>query len=115
MLVFSFNKAKYKQKLTAIPLDWDEKSICDETTQGKAIADACIATGVTQLIWSSLPHISKITEGKAGMRNFDGKAEVEKYIRTLDIKSMFFMPGWFMQNQVRVMKPSLVSRTFLLY
>ena len=30
--------------------------------------------------------------------HFDGKADIEAYIRTLLIKSAFFTPGSFMQN-----------------
>jgi uncharacterized protein YbjT (DUF2867 family) len=41
-------------------------------------------------------------------KHFDSKAEVETYIRTLDIKSMFFMAGWYMQNNASFMRPQLV-------
>ncbi len=43
------------------------------------------------------------------MGHFDSKAKVEEYIRTLDIKTMFFMPGWFMQNHLHFMRPHKVS------
>jgi hypothetical protein len=41
--------------------------------------------------------------------HFDSKAEVENYIRTLGIRSMFFMAAWYMQNNVSFMRPQLVS------
>ncbi|KIW42565.1 uncharacterized protein PV06_06104 [Exophiala oligosperma] len=75
-----------------------------EVVQGKALADAAVkAGGVKLYIWSSLP--------RTGMAHFDSKAEVEEYIRrtfpamTTTTRSFFFMPGWFMQNFVRIMKP----------
>lgn len=56
-----------------------------------------------------------MTGGKiTSMKHFDSKAEVESYIRTLDIKSMFFMPGWFMQNHLSIMRPKLVRKHILI-
>ncbi|KAF2689360.1 NAD(P)-binding protein [Lentithecium fluviatile CBS 122367] len=76
---------------------WDTASRAAETAQGKALADAAVAASATLLIWSSLPRI--------GLPNFDSKADVEDYIRTLPITSAFFMPGWFMQNQLTFARP----------
>jgi uncharacterized protein YbjT (DUF2867 family) len=51
-----------------------------------------------------------MTKGEiTGAKHFDSKAEMEAYIRTLDIKSMFFMPGGYMQNNMAIFKPQLVS------
>ncbi|KAH8167200.1 hypothetical protein CIB48_g1064 [Xylaria polymorpha] len=92
----------------AITNFWEEASAAVEISQGKAIADAAVAAGASQIIWSSLPNVSEMTGGKiTSMKHFDSKAEVESYIRTLDIKSMFFMPGWFMQNHLSIMRPKL--------
>lgn len=89
---------------------WENASAAIEVAQGKAIADAAIAAGATQLIWSSLPSIERMTAGRiSGAKHFESKAEVEAYIRTLDIKSMFFMTAWFMQNQLGFMRPRGVS------
>ncbi|KAK6850789.1 NAD(P)-binding protein [Apiospora arundinis] len=71
--------------------------------QSKAIADASVAAGVTQLIWSSLPNVTKMSDGEHGLAHFDSKAVVEEYIRCLDIRSTFFMPAWFMQNHLSIM------------
>ncbi|KAI0468162.1 hypothetical protein F4859DRAFT_216459 [Xylaria cf. heliscus] len=92
----------------AITNFWEEASAAVEISQGKAMADAAVAAGASQIIWSSLPSVSEISGGKiTSMRHFDSKAEVERYIRTLDIESMFFMPGWFMQNHLSHMRPRL--------
>ncbi|KAI1744941.1 NmrA-like family-domain-containing protein [Xylaria scruposa] len=92
----------------AITNFWEKASATVEISQGKAIADAAVAAGARQIIWSSLPSVSEMTGGRiTSMKHFDSKAEVEKYIRTLNIQSMFFMPGWFMQNYLRIMRPKL--------
>ncbi|KAI1321509.1 hypothetical protein F5Y16DRAFT_388698 [Xylariaceae sp. FL0255] len=89
---------------------WEEPREGLEVAQGKAIADAAVAAGAHQIIWSSLPHVSEMTKGAiTSMKHFDGKAEVESYIRTLDIKSMFFHAGWFMQNHLTLMRPKQVE------
>ncbi len=89
---------------------WDKGIPEVEIAQGKAMADAAVKARVTLLIWSSLPHVSRMTNGKiTGAQSFDTKAEVEEYIRGLHIKSVFFMPGWFMQNHLKIMRPQLVS------
>ncbi|CAI6298570.1 unnamed protein product [Periconia digitata] len=76
---------------------WSAGSKETEIAQGKALANAALATKAHALIWSSLPRI--------GLPNFDGKADVEAYIRNLPMKSLFYMPGWFMQNQLSFSKP----------
>ncbi|KGO46482.1 hypothetical protein PEX1_003430 [Penicillium expansum] len=85
---------------------YDERLEERELSQGKAIADAAVATGAQFLIFSTLCHITRVSSGKYDKgRHFDCKAEVEDYIRTLPIKSAFFAPGSFMQNFSTNMKP----------
>ncbi|KAH8649848.1 hypothetical protein BX600DRAFT_502226 [Xylariales sp. PMI_506] len=89
---------------------WEQRSAEVEIAQGKSIADAAVRAGAVQIIWSSLPNVTKMSGGEiTGAKHFDSKAFVEEYIRTLDIKSLFFMPGWFMQNHLHIMKPQLVG------
>ena len=91
-------------------LDWERSSQAVEIAQGKAMADAAVATGASLLIWSSLPHISKISNGKfTRIYHFDSKAEVEIYIRGLAIKSVFYMAGVYMQNFQTMFRPKIVS------
>ncbi|KAF4964238.1 hypothetical protein FSARC_7792 [Fusarium sarcochroum] len=84
---------------------WEKCSPEIDVAQGKAIADAAVAAGVSQIIWSSLPSVSLMSGGKVTVEHFETKAEVEEYIRTLNIKCTFFMPGWFMQNHLSILKP----------
>jgi len=70
-----------------------------ECDNAKRIADAAVAQGAQYLIFSTLPHISKLSKGKrTKVLNFDAKALAEEYIRTLPVKSAFYMPGFFMEN-----------------
>lgn len=75
----------------------DAKSL--EVAQGKALVDIAVTEGTQYVIFSTLPHVSRISGGKyTKVASFDAKAEVEDYIRTLPIKSAFFSPSSFMQN-----------------
>ena len=76
-----------------------------EIRQGKAIADAAVRSDVQHLIFSTLPHAGKNSNGTHAVDHFDSKAEVESYIRNLPIRSSFFAPGGFMQNFHNVLAP----------
>ena len=77
-----------------------------EFNQGKAIADEAVAAGVQCLIWSTGTNVTKITDGELKcVTQFDVKAEIEDYIRSLPIRSAFYAPGSFMQNFHTQMKP----------
>ncbi|KAF9343143.1 hypothetical protein BGX26_006201 [Mortierella sp. AD094] len=84
----------------------DENLKKREIAQGKAMADAAVSQGAQYIIFSTLPHAGRISGNKYNkVDHFDGKAEVEEYIRTLPIKSAFFLPGFFMQNFKFIMAP----------
>ncbi|KAI1260051.1 hypothetical protein F5Y18DRAFT_407280 [Xylariaceae sp. FL1019] len=71
----------------------------DEYNIGKNIADVAVETGAQYLIWSTLPYVSELSNGKyTRVAPFDAKAKVERYIRGLSIKSAFFAGGYFMEN-----------------
>lgn len=53
-----------------------------------------------------------MTSGKLrSVHHFDSKARVEDYIRGLDILSVFYVPGFYMQNFETMMKPTLNPAT----
>ena len=77
-----------------------------ELRQGRNLVDAAVAEDVKYYIFSTLPHVSKLSGGTyTKVAGFDGKAITEEYIRSLPIKSAFFAPGSFMQNYHAIMKP----------
>ncbi|PNS15605.1 hypothetical protein CAC42_864 [Sphaceloma murrayae] len=78
---------------------YDGRTREHEVEQGRALADAAVASKVPFYIWMTLPNCAKISAGKFEKNgHFDGKEEVEQYIRTLPIRSAFFSPGSFMSN-----------------
>lgn len=65
----------------------------------KTIADVAVEVNVQFLIFSTLPSIRNISQGKyTAVAPFDAKAKGEEYIKTLPIKSAFYCPGSFMEN-----------------
>lgn len=71
----------------------------DELVQGKNVADAAKDAGVRHIIFSSLLNVTKISGGRLKhVLHFDRKAQVEDYIRSIDIPSTFILPGYFMTN-----------------
>ncbi|KAL4779774.1 nmrA family transcriptional regulator [Aspergillus varians] len=69
-----------------------------ETRQGMNVADICKEIGVKHLIWSSLPHIQKLTNGKyTAAVHFDGKAKVDEHIRSLGIPHTFIYIGTYIK------------------
>ena len=81
---------------------WEKASKSGEIAQGKAIADTAKAVGVKHLIWSALPHVTKMTNGALShVEHFDSKAEVAEYIESMKGEEMvatYFMPGFYMSN-----------------
>ncbi|PWY67994.1 hscarg dehydrogenase [Aspergillus sclerotioniger CBS 115572] len=77
-----------------------------EVNHGRALVDAAVAVGVPFYIYSSLPNISKNSNRALKWGgHFDGKEEVEQYIRSLPIRSAFIAPGSFMSNFHQTMTP----------
>lgn len=79
-----------------------------------AAADACVAAGVARIVYSTLPHVSKISGDKyVNVGSFDGQAEAAEYIRDnlgAVVQSAFVAAGSFMQNWHAVMKPQPSSQ-----
>jgi hypothetical protein len=73
-----------------------------EIEHGSNIVRAAQATPTLEhFIWSTLPSIFDISEGRLHATNFDGKAEVDKLIRSnasLLAKTTFLMVGWYDSN-----------------
>ncbi|KAL8951058.1 MAG: hypothetical protein Q9222_002951 [Ikaeria aurantiellina] len=70
-----------------------------EISQGRNIADACKANGVSLFIWSTICHAGRMTNGKLShLPHFDSKAEVADYVRANDIPATFLNAGCFMEN-----------------
>lgn len=78
---------------------WESMSKETETAQGKAVTDACKDAGVERIIFSSLLHVTEISKGKLpNVSHFDGKADIEKYIRNSGVPAAFVLAGLYMSN-----------------
>lgn len=70
-----------------------------EFEAAKSIADAAVEAGVQFIIFSTLPSVAKISQGKyTQVQHFEAKHKAEQYIKTLPIQSAFISPGFFMEN-----------------
>ncbi|KAH7071393.1 hypothetical protein BKA63DRAFT_419387 [Paraphoma chrysanthemicola] len=86
---------------------WEKASLEHEVQQGRNLTDACKAAGVANLIWSTLPYVSKITNGKLhNLHHFDSKAMVEEYIKQVGQAASFVMPAYFMSNIPGSIRPN---------
>ncbi|KAL1636579.1 hypothetical protein SLS56_001164 [Neofusicoccum ribis] len=70
-----------------------------EIAQGKNVADACKEAGVQHLFFSSLLHVTNETAGRLkNVPHFDGKAEIEAYVKEIGVPATFVLPGYYMTN-----------------
>ncbi|PGG99014.1 hypothetical protein AJ79_08713 [Helicocarpus griseus UAMH5409] len=78
---------------------WESTSKEVEYAQGKNIADAAKAAGVSHFIFSSLINVTEASKGRLPhVSHFDGKADIEKYVRAIGLPATFVLPGYFMSN-----------------
>ncbi|OAL36376.1 hypothetical protein AYO20_04272 [Fonsecaea nubica] len=87
---------------------WETQSKEAEIKQGKNVVDACKAAGVKHLVWSTLPHVTKLTQGElTKVEHFESKAEVAEYAEQVkgDMIVSYYMPGYFMSNFKTQFKP----------
>lgn len=89
---------------------WETMDKNAELQQGKNIVDACKSQGVKHLVWSSLPHAEKLTDGQLSkIEHFDSKAGVQEYaeeVKGKDLIVSYFMPAYFMSNLPTQIKPA---------
>jgi hypothetical protein len=83
---------------------WESMNKDTEVTQGRNIADACKAVGVQHLVWSTLPHVTELTNGALPhVAHFDGKAEIDRYMRGLGLPVTSFHAGFYVSNLSQMM------------
>jgi hypothetical protein len=86
---------------------WSIMSKTREIQQGKNILAACQSTEVKHFVWSSLPNVSKLSNGKhTKVEHFDGKAEVEEAIEADKggIIASYYMPAMFIDTLKTMIK-----------
>jgi uncharacterized protein YbjT (DUF2867 family) len=81
---------------------WDPEILKNpslEAEQGKNLADAAKENQVKWLLWSSAPNCTKESSGKiTHVKHFDGKNEVEEYIKSIGLPVTSICIGCYMSN-----------------
>jgi len=76
----------------------------DEVAQGKTAIEAAIDVGVNHFIWSTLPDVEKISNGKFDVPHFTGKAKVDELIKVAGFENYTFVqPPFYFQNLTGMM------------
>ncbi|KAH9942071.1 NAD(P)-binding protein [Amylocystis lapponica] len=71
-----------------------------EERQGKNLVDAALAAGVQCFVWSTLPSSHQISGGRLVSRIYEGKCQVDDYIRARGLPAAFLYTGNFYENSV---------------
>ena len=71
----------------------------DEIAQGKTAIQAAKNAGVNHFIWSTLPDVEKISNGKFDVPHFTGKAKVDELVKEAGFENYTFVqPPFYFQN-----------------
>ncbi|KAJ7648593.1 NAD(P)-binding protein [Mycena polygramma] len=78
---------------------WEHLDKEREINEGKLLVDAAKAGGVSRIIWSGLPSISKLSAGKyVNVYHFDSKAIVTEYGRQSGVPFVDLQAGFYGSN-----------------
>jgi uncharacterized protein YbjT (DUF2867 family) len=69
-----------------------------EYDQGINLIDAVVESGVSQFVLSTLPYISKITNGELPVSHFDTKGKLEEYARAKKPETTFVHLAFYYEN-----------------
>ncbi len=76
----------------------------DEVSQGKLAIQAAKDAGVNHFVWSTLPNVEKISNGKYDVPHFTGKAKVDELIANAGFENhTFVQPPFYFQNLTGMM------------
>lgn len=71
----------------------------DEVAMGVNVADAALAAGAKQLVYTSVGAV----EGAAGIPSWDTKWRIEEHIRAIGVPATILRPVMFMENHASTM------------
>ncbi|MEZ4772529.1 MAG: NmrA/HSCARG family protein [Bacteroidia bacterium] len=71
----------------------------DELAQGKNAVEAAKKANVNHFVWSTLPNVEKISNGKFDVPHFTGKAEVDELVKNAGFANYTFVQApFYFQN-----------------
>lgn len=71
----------------------------DELSQGKAAIQAAKNAGVKHFVWSTLPNVEEISNGRFDVPHFTGKAQVDTFIKNAGFEYHTFVQApFYFQN-----------------
>ena len=71
----------------------------DEIKQGEIAIKAAKKAGVNHFVWSTLPNVEKISNGKYAVPHFTGKAKVDELVKKAGFENYTFVhPPFYYQN-----------------
>lgn len=76
-----------------------------ELQLGRNLIDAVNETGVQHLVMNSLPCYNKLSGGEFAVPEYDTKAKLEEYARSLDIPATFVGMGFYYENFLNFFAP----------
>lgn len=78
----------------------------DEMAQGKLAIQAAKNAGVNHFIWSTLPDVEKISQGKFDVPHFTGKAKVDELVKEAGFDNFTFVQApFYFQNLSGMLSP----------
>ncbi len=80
----------------------------DELAQGKIAIQAAKDAGVHHFVWSTLPNVEEISNGRFNVPHFTGKAQVDALIKDAGFKYYTFVQApFYFQNLTGQMGPQI--------
>jgi uncharacterized protein YbjT (DUF2867 family) len=78
----------------------------DEVAQGRSAVDAAAKAGVRHYVWSTLPNVEAISNGRYEVSHFTSKAKVDQLVRDAGFPAHTFVQApFYFENLVRNMPP----------
>jgi uncharacterized protein YbjT (DUF2867 family) len=77
---------------------WDRTQQGKEFEIGKGLVDIAKSANIKHFIFSSLPNVEKISNGKLDVPHFTDKAKVDEYARKSGLFCSFVGPAFYYQN-----------------
>jgi uncharacterized protein YbjT (DUF2867 family) len=82
----------------------------DELKQATTAVKAAKAAGVKHFVWSTLPDVEAISEGKLHVPHFSGKAKIDRIVKEAGFAHhTFVIAPFYYQNVLGVMAPQTQS------